>query len=68
MQLPFSKREEIRELDTELIARIQPQLGISFRDEKYISAGDGYEAVIYVYGYRKNVGTHWLLTLMNISS
>lgn len=68
MQLPFSKREEIRELDTELIAHIQPQLGISFRDEKYIRAGDGYEAVIYVYGYRKNVGTHWLLTLMNISS
>lgn len=68
MQLPFTKKEKEQNVDEKLIARIQPQTGISFKDERYIKAGDGYEAIIYVYGYPKDVDHHWLIPILNISN
>ena len=35
--------------DPAFIARINPQLGIDFSDDKFIKTGDGYVACIYVW-------------------
>lgn len=43
-----------------LLGLIQPQGGASFRDERYIKKGDGYEACIHVYGFPKSVNFNWL--------
>ncbi len=62
------KEENKQEVNPEFISRIQPQGGISFRDERFIKTGDGYEACIYIWKYRKHVGSHWLSTIMNINN
>ena len=49
--------------DPAFIARINPQLGIDFSDDKFIKTGDGYVACIYVYGYPRNVYDNWLYEL-----
>lgn len=46
-----------------LLSAIQPQGGVSFRDEKYIRKGDGYEACIHVYSYPARVRFNWMATL-----
>ena len=51
-----------------LMETLQPQGGISFRDERLIKTGDGYEACIQVYQFPKSVNTFWLATLMNIGN
>ena len=53
--------------DPYLISAIQPVGGISFKDEKIISTGDGYQAVLYIYQYPDTgVNRHWLTYIMNI--
>lgn len=67
---PFKKKnessEQIVDFDLDLIEKIQPQGGITFKNNKFISTGDGYEACIYVYKYSNDIKYHWLTTLMNI--
>lgn len=63
-----SKSEEALAQDPKLIARIQPQGGISFSDEKLIKTGDGYEIVIHIYRYPKYIDKFWLTNLMNINN
>ena len=43
-----------------------PQTGISFRHEKFVQTGDGYEACLYIYKYPKDVSRHWLNLIANI--
>ena len=75
----MSKRKELRRLDREeqkqkkhkkdlgydplLIEKIQPQGGITFKDERYIECGGGYEACIHIYEFPKKIDTFWLSKL-----
>ncbi len=43
-----------------------PQTGISFRHERFVQIGDGYEACLYIYKYPKDVSRHWLNIIANI--
>ncbi len=77
--LPFSEKKSPENLDLNaviekygydpfLLESIQPQGGISFRDERYIKTGDGFEACIQIYQFPKYVNMFWLSTLMNIGN
>ena len=50
-----SETEEPLQQDKRLIAKIQPQGGITFNDEKLIKTGDGYEIVLHIYRYPKYI-------------
>ena len=78
-ELPFFDKKSPEDIDMdEVIAKygynpflleiLQPQGGISFRDERYIKTGDGFEACIQVYQFPKHVNMFWLSTLMNIGN
>lgn len=54
--------------DKELLRKFQPQGGISFKDERYIKTGDGYEACVHIYTYPKLLDMHWLATAININN
>lgn len=56
------------QVDQRFFSEVCPQGGLSFKDEKYIKTGDGYEACIYVYKYPTGVPENWLATLMNMNS
>lgn len=47
-----------------LMANIQPQGNLSFRDERIIKKGDGYEACVHVYAFPNKVRFNWLLNIM----
>jgi len=55
-------------IDRELFKSIQPQGGISFKDEKYVKTGDGYETCIHIYAYPKMLDENWLATIMNLNN
>lgn len=66
-----TKEKELKKentVDKQLLAKIQPQGGISFLDEKFIKTGAGYEAVLHIYQYPKAVNDNWLTTVMNINN
>ena len=54
--------------DPILLASIQSQGGVSFKDEKIIKTGDGFESCVYVYQYAKNIHYCWLSHLLNIDN
>lgn len=54
--------------DPYLISRIQPQGGIHFKDDKYICVGNGYEACIHIYDYKKNIDNYWLNPILNLGN
>lgn len=54
--------------DPYLISRIQPRGGITFKDNKYISTGVGYEACIHIYDYKINISDYWLNPILNIDN
>lgn len=54
-------------VDEKLFSEIAPQGGISFKDEKFIKTGDGYECCVYVYKYPSQLEENWLATLTNIN-
>ena len=49
-----------------LLELLQPQGGISFRDEKFIKTGEGWEACIHIYQFPRHVPLLWLTSLVNI--
>lgn len=51
-----------------VLKAIQPKGGISFRDEKIIKTGDGYECCIHVYDYPPSLYRYWLSTLCNVNN
>lgn len=56
-----------KETDKNLIHYIAPRGRISFKDEKIIKTGNGYEACIHIYGYPPRVSRFWLTTVCNIN-
>ena len=50
------------------IEEIQPKGGISFRNERYINAGDGYVACVHIYEYPKFLSPHWLSKVLNLDN
>ena len=54
--------------DKSLIAKIQPQGGITFNDEKLIKTGDGYEIILHIYRYPKYIDKFWLTKIVNIDN
>lgn len=68
MALKKKKEEKINIndlVDKELIAEIQSQGGLSFRNEKFIKTGDGYECCVHIYGFPKYIDTFWLNPICN---
>ncbi len=53
-------QEEKSLVSLEFISKVMPLGGLDFSHERFAQTGTGYEACIYVYGYPKNVTTHWL--------
>ena len=62
------KEKTTKKCDLKLLAKIQPQGGITFRDESVIKTGTGYEACLMVYEYPKEVNKHWMSNLCNIAN
>lgn len=60
------KRQKESEYDIELIKRIQPHGGISFKDDLYVKTGDGYEACLHIMEYPPEMDDYWLAPLTNI--
>lgn len=63
----FLERNKVP-VDPKLFSAIAPSGGLSFQDEKFIKAGDGYECCITVYKYPNQLEENWLATLVNINS
>lgn len=51
-----------------VMERIQPQGGISFKDERITTTGDGYEECLRVYEFPHLVGDFWLTRLLSANS
>ena len=63
------KKKNTIQQDLSLMAYIQPQGGIHFRDETYIKTGNGYIQCIHVYKLPKaGVDDHWLTKVCNIEN
>lgn len=54
--------------DIELLKKIQPYGGITFKNTRYITSGGGYEACIHVYKFPGSINDFWLGKLCNISN
>lgn len=67
-QRPYDADEQVEMLgyNPYLLSIIQPQGGVSFKDDDYIRTGDGYECCIRIYMYPSVVDRHWLTYIMNI--
>lgn len=52
-------------LNPEFISSHYPIGGISFRDEKIVKTGDGYETCLYVYKYPNSITDNWMLVASN---
>ncbi len=63
-EAPEERQEELTDL--QLLASIQPQGGITFRNDRYLTTGDGYEACIHIYEFPQQVSTHWLSYVCSI--
>ena len=63
-----SETEEPLQQDKRLIAKIQPQGGITFNDEKLIKTGDGYEMILHIYLYPKYIDKFWLTQIVDIDN
>lgn len=60
------KLEDTVKTDFLLISKIQPQGGISFRDEGMIRTGTGYECCLHIYKFPGKVYSSWLRTVCRI--
>lgn len=54
--------------DPYLISRIQPQGGIHFKDDKFITTGTGYEACVHIYDYKISIDNYWLNPILNMDN
>lgn len=60
--------EKSTDVDKALMRFISPQGRISFRDERIIKSGTGYEMCIHVYGYPIMNNRFWLTNVCNINN
>lgn len=58
--------KEKSSINKELIKRIQPRGGMSFKDEMYVKSGDGYTGCLHIMEYPKEDYDHWLNRICNI--
>lgn len=61
----YSEKKKISEADPYLIEKIQPEGGISFKNERYVMTGTGYECCIHIFDYPEDLSTHWLGNILN---
>lgn len=61
------KKTEDQTIDYELVKKIQPLGGITFRDESVARTGDGYETCLHVTRFPKKVDDFWLANITNIN-
>ena len=54
--------------DPFLLERIQPQGGITFKDDRYVHSGNGYETCIHIYEFPKKLDDFWLSKVCNINN
>lgn len=66
MFLHNKKKTNEVEPDYRLLEYIQPQGGVTYRDEKFISTGNTYICCIHIYEFPKKISDYWLEKLMNI--
>lgn len=59
------KKKKDLGFDPYLIEKIQPQGGITFKDERYIECGGGYEACIHLYEFPRQIDNYWLSKICN---
>lgn len=76
----ISRGKEIRQKEKEnrkrkklpydpfLLERIQPQGGITFKDDRYVHSGNGYETCIHIYEFPKKLDDFWLSKVCNINN
>lgn len=57
----FGKKIKSIEQDPYLLERVQARGGITFRDERVVLTGTGYETCIHVYRMPHEVENHWML-------
>lgn len=75
----MSKRKELQQAEKEsrkrkkldydpyLLECVQPQGGITFRDEKNILTGGGYETCIHIYEFPRHLDDFWMSKVCNIN-
>ncbi len=54
--------------DMLLLEKIQPRGGITFKGDRYILTGGGYEACIRIYAYPHELTDHWMAHICNIKN
>ena len=64
----FAKKQEEKNYDPYLMEKMQPEGGISFKNEKYTNVGHGWECCIHIYGYPEELNTHWMGYILNIKN
>lgn len=62
-----SRKRKKLDYDPYLLERVQPQGGITFRDEKHILAGGGYETCIHIYEFPRHLDDFWMSKVCNIN-
>lgn len=63
----MTDKELDRAVDLEFVNLIGPQCGVNFENEKFVSTGMGYEACLYIYGYKHEIDYHWLYNIISCS-
>lgn len=59
------KAENTVNINKEFLSTIAPEGGITFKEDRYVKTGNGYEACIHVIDTPVNVGQYWLADIIN---
>lgn len=60
-----TKAEAIVNINKTFLASIAPEGGITFREDRYVKTGSGFEACIHLIDTPVNVGQYWLADIIN---
>lgn len=60
MKWKKNKGGTLKDFDKELVERLQPRGGITFKEANTITAGDGYIRILHIYQLPKNLDDFWL--------
>lgn len=64
----WKKEVEKKERDLLLLDFIQPQGGLSFRQDRLVVTGTGYETCLHIYEMPGEISEHWMGTVCNIKN
>lgn len=59
------EKEKVIPIDKALLAKLAPEGGITFKEDRYVKTGSGYEACIHLVDTPVNVGAFWLADIIN---